>query len=98
MCKNRGRAVGVEPEDVVGPPLDGRTETRRQPSCENNRLNVDRLILMAGTEKDIVDALIASMTSRREYPTGRPPRAGRGPPTGTRPAIRFHSVPLVSDG
>jgi hypothetical protein len=76
----------------------GRKHAVNRISRENNRVNVDQLILMAGTEKDIVDALIASMTSRREYRTGRPPRAGRGPPTGTRPAIRFHSVSLGSDG
>jgi hypothetical protein len=70
---------------------------RRRISRENDRVNVDQLILMAERKRhsrcaDRIDDV------RREYRTGRPPRAWRGPPTGTRPAIRFHSVSLVSDG
>jgi hypothetical protein len=36
----------------------GRKHAVNRISCENNRLNVDQLILVAGAEKDMVDALV----------------------------------------
>ena len=36
----------------------GRKHAVNRISRENNRLNVDQLILVAGTEKDMVDALV----------------------------------------